>query len=212
MTGKVWLCLWITVSLMTSVVIGHDVRSTERDMRHAQTQSRVFPPESGDETDIVAEFQRRLRQYDDVRRRLDASLPVQSASSNPAVIIAIVEAHQQALRSERHTARQGDMFFPSIARLFRRWILESLHGMTAEEFLVMITEEDAPQMAPPCVNASYPDGGALTTMLPQLLQIFPRLPMGLEYRFIDRDLILWDPHANLIIDFIPDALSLADES
>jgi hypothetical protein len=35
---------------------------------------------------------------------------------------------------------------------------------------------------------------------------------GLEYRFIDRDLILWDPHANLIIDFIPHALSLSDES
>jgi hypothetical protein len=38
------------------------------------------------------------------------------------------------------------------------------------------------------------------------------LPSGLEYRFIDRDLILWDSHANLIIDFIPEALSIADES
>jgi hypothetical protein len=212
MTGNVWLCVWITVSLMTSVVIGQGERTQDRDMSHAQIEIVIFPPASGDDTDAVAEFQRRLRQYDAVRGRLDASLPVQAVSSNPAEILAIIEAHHSALRSARQTARQGDMFSPSIAGLFRHWILDSLRGMTADEFLLMITEDDAPPMAPPSVNASYPDGGALTTMPPQLLQILPTLPSGLEYRFIDRDLILWDRHANLIIDFIPHALSLWDES
>jgi hypothetical protein len=42
-------------------------------------------------------------------------------------------------------------------------------------------------------------------MPPELLQLFPSLPAHLEYRFIDRDLILWDSHANLIIDVIPNA-------
>ena len=78
--------------------------------------------------------------------------------------------------------------------------------MTAEEFVAMITEDDTPRMNPPSVNASIPDGGAVTTVPPNLLQTFPRLPLGLEYRFIDRDLILWDPHANLIIDCISHAL------
>jgi hypothetical protein len=181
-------------------------------MRPVQIQSGALQPGLGAETEVVEEFERRLRQYDAVRQRLDASLPVQSVSSNPAVTMAIVGVHQQALRSERHAARQGDMFFPGIARLFRHWIVDSLHGMTAEEFVAMITEDDAPRMPPPRVNASYPDGGALTTMPPNLLQVFPRLPSGLEYRFIDRDLILWDSHANLIIDFIPHALSLWDEN
>jgi hypothetical protein len=53
---------------------------------------------------------------------------------------------------------------------------------------------------------------ALTMMPPELLRLLPRLPAGLEYRFMDRDLILWDPHANLIVDFIPNALELSDES
>jgi hypothetical protein len=38
------------------------------------------------------------------------------------------------------------------------------------------------------------------------LKLFPVLPAGLEYRFIGRYLILWDPHANLIVDFIRYAL------
>lgn len=212
MTRDVWLYLWITLSLVTPVVNGRELRGDDRDTRHAQVQSVVSPLGSDNDSAIVEEFQCRLWQYDAVRRRLDVSLPVQSVSSNPAVIIAIVEAHQRAMRAERLTARQGDLFFTTIAELFRRWILESLHGMTADEFLAMITEDDAPPMAPPSVNASYPDGGALTTMPPRLLQVFPALPSGLEYRFIGRDLILWDSHANLIIDFIPEALSTADES
>lgn len=211
MTGKVWLCVWIAVSLMTAVVIGGDERARDRDMR-PQIQVLALPLAPGADTLVVEEFQRRLRQYDAARQRLDAALPVQVISSNAAVIIAIRDAHSKALRTERLTARQGDMFFPGIAALFRRLLLHSLHGMAVEDFLMMITEDDAAPMAAPCVNASYPDGGALTTMPSQLLQILPGLPSGLEYRFIGRDLILWDPHAGLIIDFIPRALPPADES
>ena len=177
-----------------------------------EIQSVAVPLAPGDDRAVVEEFQRRLRQYDAVRQRLDVALPVQVVSSNPALIIAIRDAHRKALQSERLMARQGDLFFPGIAALFRRVILDSLHSMAAEDFLIMITEDDAAPMAPACVNASYPDGGALTTMPSQLLQILPRLPAGLEYRFIGRDLILWDLHAGLIVDFIPRALSTADGS
>jgi hypothetical protein len=34
----------------------------------------------------------------------------------------------------------------------------------------------------------------------------PPLPKDLEYRFLGRDLILLDIHANLIVDFIPAAI------
>jgi hypothetical protein len=212
MTRNVWLYLSMAASLTAVMVMSEDLRAQARDVRHTQVESAASPPESDDDTDAVAEFQRRLVQYDAVHRRLDASLPAQVVSPNLAEIIAIGEAHHEALRTSRHAARQGDMFFPGIARLFRRWIGDSLHGRTTQEFLVMITEEDARAMAPPSINGSYQHGSTLTTMPPHLLQILPRLPTGLEYRFMDRDLILWDPHANLIIDFIPHVLSPDEES
>jgi hypothetical protein len=62
-------------------------------------------------------------------------------------------------------------------------------------------------MAPPRVNAAYPDGGVLATMPRRLLQIVPELALVLEKGFIGRD--VWDSHANLIIDFIPDAVLLS---
>lgn len=204
MAGRLWL--WIAVSVMTAAVIGEGERTPDRDMR-VETQSVSFSLGSDDDRAVVEEFQRRLRQYDAVRQRLDAALPPLVVSSNVAVIIAVGDAHNTALRSARQTARQGDIFFPGIAALFRHWIRDSLDGMTSNEFLAMITEDDAPPICLPSVNASYPDGGALTTMPPQLLRRLPRLPLGLEYRFIGRDLILWDPHAHLIVDFIPHALA-----
>ena len=211
MAGRVWLCVSIAVSLMTAVVVGENERAQDRDMR-VESQSAAFPLAPGDDSAVIQEFQRRLRQYDAVRERLDAALPVQVVSWKGAVIIATRGAGNKALRSERLTAKQGDLFFPAIAALFRRVILDSLQGMPAEDFLMMISEDDATPMAPACVNASYPNGGALTTMPSQLLQVLPRLPVGLEYRFNGRDLILWDPHAGLIIDFIPRVLSPTDES
>jgi hypothetical protein len=42
-----------------------------------------------------------------------------------------------------------------------------------------------------------------------LLSALPALPAGIQYRLIDRDLLLWDVDANLIIDVLPDALPRA---
>lgn len=166
--------------------------------------------ESRWDAEVIAEFRHRLTEYDAVRRRLDAALPPMPVAADPATILRVAQAHHGALLSARHSARQGDIFFTRIADRFRDWIRVSLHHMPPNVFIAMITEPDAPPMARPGVNDSYPEGGALTTMPPEMLKLFPALPEGLEYRFIDRDLILWDVHANLIVDFIPDALALSD--
>ena len=34
----------------------------------------------------------------------------------------------------------------------------------------------------------------------------PSLPTELEYRFVNRDIVLWDVHADLVVDIIPNAL------
>jgi hypothetical protein len=40
---------------------------------------------------------------------------------------------------------------------------------------------------------------------PQMLAALPRLPAELQYRIIGNSLVLWDHHANLIVDFLPGA-------
>ena len=56
------------------------------------------------------------------------------------------------------------------------------------------------------VNATYPESQPLPTMPPNLLASLPKLPEDLEYRIIGRHLILRDVHANIIVDYIPNAI------
>jgi hypothetical protein len=59
------------------------------------------------------------------------------------------------------------------------------------------------------VNASYPSGAPLSTVPPTVLLKLPKLPKQLQYRFAGLDLVLHDPDANLIVDFLPRAIPRA---
>jgi hypothetical protein len=56
------------------------------------------------------------------------------------------------------------------------------------------------------VNAVYPENAPLPTIPPNLLANLAQLPKDLEYRIVGRALILRDVHANLIVDYIPNAV------
>jgi len=58
----------------------------------------------------------------------------------------------------------------------------------------------------PRINTDYPTTLALATVPPALLLNLPTLPEILEYRFLGRHFILRDITANLIVDFVPDAV------
>jgi len=56
------------------------------------------------------------------------------------------------------------------------------------------------------VNATYPEGNPLPTTPPNVLQNLPKLPEQLEYRIWNKNLIIRDVQANIIVDFIPNAI------
>jgi hypothetical protein len=55
------------------------------------------------------------------------------------------------------------------------------------------------------VNMPWPEDVTFEFVPPQLLQTLPGVPAELQYRIIGRDLVLWDHHADLIVDFLPGA-------
>ena len=56
------------------------------------------------------------------------------------------------------------------------------------------------------VNAEYPKNAPLSTVPPTLLEKLPKLPSELEYRFVGRTLILRDREANMIVDYLKEAV------
>ena len=154
----------------------------------------------------VAKFQKGVQEYVALHRRLEGPLPTLEVSDDPKEIQASIDALAMEIRAARVTARQGDIFTDEIARLFRRLIQETLTRGETRNLLAAIAEENPRPLARARMNGSYPAGTSLSWMSPKLLSVFPELPEELQYRFVNRDLILWDYHANLIVDVVPNAI------
>ena len=158
------------------------------------------PPPAGP----VAEFAANLQKYLAVRDAADQKVPDLKETSDPAKVSDREKALGDAVRAMRVNAKQGDIFTPAVAAELGRLVKEDFAARSRSTQDAVMTE--VPQRAPMKVNASYPTSEPLATVPPALLQKLPTLPEQLEYRFLDRDLILRDIKANLIVDFIPDVL------
>lgn len=151
-------------------------------------------------------FGRDIAAYAALHERLERTLPPLVPTEHAHVIETARLALAAAIRAERVDAAQGDIFTPAVARLFRERIRRALRGTDVAELLGELYEE-FPEEArlTPQVNAPFPRG-ATYEMPPRLLHALPPLPGDLEYRLVGLHLVLWDTHANVVVDYVPHAI------
>ena len=93
-----------------------------------------------------------------------------------------------------------------IRAYLRRQIARALAGPDGRAIRQSIME-DNPGRVQLRVNGRYPDGVPLTTMPPPILGgAAASCPKHVEYRFIGTRLILLDVHAQLVVDYMDEAL------
>jgi hypothetical protein len=165
----------------------------------------VQPQKVNADAQLQLEFKQRIDDYMKLHERLEKQSPPLKKTDEPAQIQASQDGLAGALRAARSNAKQGDIFTPAIAQLFRRLMYPEVHGTDGAQ-TKKIMKEDAPAAISLKVNARYPDTAPLPTVPPNLLANLPQLPKDLEYRVVNNALILRDVHANLIVDFIPKAI------
>jgi hypothetical protein len=170
--------------------------------------SGTVQPLGDAERSLVEAFRRRVDAYVELHRKLEGPVPPLEVTSDPQKIVASSESLARQIRSARRTARQGEIFTPDVASLFRRRIRQALKGHDVRAILESIEEGSDPALAnvKPRVNGSVPGGAPPSTVPPAVLEVLPELPEELVYRIRHRDLLIWDMHARLIVDFIPNAL------
>ena len=151
----------------------------------------------------------------DFKKRIDAYIAVHNdavkdvgalkETSDPAEIKAAQNALAQRIAAARADAKPGDIFTPDIRNRVRELLAPHLKGEDGRD-AKEIVKDDAPPTVPFKVNAPYPDGKPLPTVPAKLLLNLPPLPKQVEYRIIDQHLILRDVDANLIVDYMPNAI------
>lgn len=154
---------------------------------------------------VLKDFKDRIEAYTKLRSKLKSDAPPMKETKDPAQIKASQDALAAKLREARKDARPGDIFAPEIRAKFRELMYPEMKGAEGRATKAAI-QEDTPGGVQFKVNATYPEKEALPTMPPNLLASLPPLPEDLEYRIIGKHLILRDVHANVIVDYIPNAI------
>jgi len=164
-------------------------------------------PSRADQTALEG-FHDRIAGYAALHRRLEEGLPPINSDRTMRSYLLNRVYLAAAIKAARPHARQGDFFTPQVAPLLRRIIAESLAGEDVEEALRELPDEGLAGGPPvhPKVYDAFPDW-APHSMPVVLLSRLPALQDDVQYRIVDRDLVLLDTHANLIIDVLPDAFA-----
>ena len=162
-------------------------------------------PRSATEDAIITDFKARIAKYADVSGKLRAEV----FPPGDEVQAATIHKHQKELASRIVKAlpewKQGDIFTPEIATLVRRRLAEALSGPDGENNRGAIFD-DAPPPQKIVVMTEYPTGMPVATVPAEILKLLPVLPKELEYRFVGRDLILFDVSAYLMVDVVTNAI------
>ncbi len=154
----------------------------------------------------LQDFSRRVTEY----AKLHNTAKAQFHGLKPTTSAGEIQEYERhlahRLREQRSTITQGNIFTPEIAAEFKRLIGISLQGPEAARIRTTLDHASPVRLTSIRVNRTYPPGVPLQTTPPSLLLNLPPLPPELEYRVVDHTLILRDSDANLIVDYIPNAI------
>ena len=187
--------------VLRGIIVGVTTLAALAAAPRARAQYPVFDADAA-----LRVFHERVESYAALHRRL-APPPPAAVATDPLAKLLTRQYLASAVRSERRFARQGEIFAPEIATLFRWMLADSIGELDGESFLTALNGGvPVPRGMHPTVNEPY----TMTPLyrVPAEVRLgLPSIPGELDYRIAGRDLVLWDIYAGIVIDFVPDALT-----
>jgi hypothetical protein len=165
--------------------------------------SQLAPADS--EYMVVSRFLTAVDAYVVEHHRLFAPLP-EGMMCLPEDTIARLNALAEVPREARKAPREGEIFTPDVADLFRRLLTTRLFGDEYSGADLAAEMEKRAVVAPPVRVNEPPTWDIDNAVLLPLFSDLPLLPEELEYELVGRDLVLIDVPSNLVVDVIRAAL------
>jgi hypothetical protein len=154
---------------------------------------------------IVDDFEKRSKDYSNMRESLETELPKLPKDATPEQIEAHKAAFMKAVQNSRRAAKHGEIFTPDAARVIRAIIAGEYRGKDRAELRKMVMDAEV-KTVPLKINFPYPEETEQLEMPPALLLKLPQLPKQLRYRFVGQNLLLVDRENGLIVDYMSNAL------
>jgi hypothetical protein len=177
------------------------------------------PPRTDADARGLTEFANKVQAYVALHNRLESALPKLPDRADPTAVAAHQKALAEAIRKSGPRPSQGHVFVPDIQPFFKRLLAPELKGPGSAETREKVGEGN-PERAKglpqdPDVRSrnvslvpytTYPADAPVSTVPAPVLLRMPQLPKELEYRFVGKSLVLIDAGANVVVDFIPQAV------
>jgi hypothetical protein len=163
------------------------------------------PSPATNDAPVITDFLARVNTYVAVHVVAERAAPKLPQEATPLQIDQTQRAMAESILAARAGAKRGDIFTPDMTTLVKRVLSDVMSGPDGARRRASIMDVNV-KFLELTANQRYPDDVQLTTMPPGLLRALPELPEEMEYRFIGPHLILFDQHAHIIPDFIPNAL------
>ena len=165
-----------------------------------------LPDVSASDQKVLSDFSKSARDYVDKEHALETD------KMKPTSDVAKLEQERKQLRDavqqSRPNAKQGDLFTPEAGKIFRSVLAKLLNGSNGAKIKTSLSHAEPGAPAEFKVNGEFPNrnGQPVQSVPPTVLKVLPSLPKGLDYCIAGNTLALRDSVANMIVDFLPNAL------
>ena len=163
------------------------------------------PPSSIPAAPNLAAFEKLVSAYSKLHKQAESDTSSMKPTPTRSKITAQREDLAGRIVALRQNAQQGAIFTPVIAVELRSLLKEAMSGAGAARVAKSLNRSE-PRKFGLRVNAEFPSGLPLQTTPATILGGLPKLPAELEYRIVGRSLVLRDVRANLIVDFLQEAI------
>ena len=201
---------WLAIALFSSACAAPAATEnpTPTDLALQQSVKKTSSdPAVNPHAAAMADFKMRVEAYADLHKDLAKGDAKLQQTENPAEISAAKTALATKITAARASARQGDIFTPAVRPVFRRLLAPELKGEDGRDAKAVLKDDaPAPGTVPFKVNAKYPENQPRPTVPANVLLSLPPLPAPLEYRIVGQHLLLLDTEADLVIDYMLNAI------
>jgi hypothetical protein len=186
------------------------------------SRETIAPPQTTEmDAETLRKFQHEIEEYVELRKDALKHIKPLSTKTTPAEADRYQNEVTAAIISYRKGSKRGEIFKPEVEQAIRRTLNREFSGPNGPALLKGIQQgnprvEGNPLPQDPskevkknvtvAVNVRYPETAPYSSVPPTLLLKLPLLPEQVRYRFIGRTLIIRDTEADVILDYIPDAV------
>jgi hypothetical protein len=166
----------------------------------ASQAAKAQQPAANATAAAMAAFRKRLDGYMELRSALTKKIPEVKQTGDPAKISAREKALGEAIAAARKMAKAGDIVGADLTPYLQEALAEDWRSRSEADRRAIFNE--VPPGLELKVNQPYPSNLPLVSAPAKLLARLPMLPEVLEWRLVDRRLLLRDRDANVIVDVL----------